>query len=921
MACVFSISTLGQAYSDLQAINKLLLTSKTDTSKLRIAELLVPYFNISSPVALHQLKKVLPPDIYGAIDYYVKINTENFGKIESFKNYDVTIDSNFKKLNNALLRLNNLLKRESNKMYGLNPNMTIATVSLTYHNAALDSGLNKLSANERMMGLDVAFDDPTIIALKMELQIPTNMVSAKVRDTIEYINMQLTTIQEAKIDILTAVNNNPSLFNKLIGPGDKSIKAADYKSLIKNFGDQPMFLPTTVSPATISATYGMPSQAEMIDALVIYISKRFSQEVAISFIEVLKKRAKNIQLISEMFPQTLKILMEGSTYEVPRLGGVWHNAIAEDLYNLPFNLRGSKYIFDKLKFASTENYLMFQDAVTIGELARKGSSLPEIVMLYKSKSNLIKLNSPVVKTSFEYINLINNELTFPASVSSSKYWLDWHTLNNLEKKDWKLLMVMLGCRYENEIFGKTGLDLNIVEIEDDIRWEIFRSNLQKSLLVLNQFQDRRIAASTMPISGNFSSVKLISFWECQQQLFNILLDSNLNIQYKEIATKVAFINRGMQIYKLTEEKNYALMLRECIKMVEEILPERTARLNELITKQWQLSKGQYAKQSKNINSVIDPFNDLYGGLSKLDILDTSFNSSAKKMIWDYSVKYKIPLGISKDNREAMKCLTDHFYSQLILATENHQRKFLELRGDLAVEKLMYSVINPGENNRSFANTTRSANSMVVILKTGEFFTDVLSARDNKQLSKVIESYAMPPSSYKIKRNTRYSVDLDAYVGIYGGFESLGSATPDSIKRIAPVWGLSAPIGISFSWGSSKPTGPNEEASFLKSNGQPRTLSGNNFSFTISVIDIAAPLAYRWSNDTEDALPKSLRWSQLFSPGLHLRWGIKNTPLCFSTGIQYTPQLRKIDQASSSQQAYRAYAGVFFDLPLYSLYKR
>jgi len=85
-----------------------------------------------------------------------------------------------------------------------------------------------------------------------------------------------------------------------------------------------------------------------------------------------------------------------------------------------------------VKHSSIENYSMFQDAVTIGELARRGSSLPEIVMLYKSKNNMITFNSPVVKTAFEYINLINKEFTFPTSVDSPKYWLEWQNLNNLE---------------------------------------------------------------------------------------------------------------------------------------------------------------------------------------------------------------------------------------------------------------------------------------------------------------------------------------------------------------------------------------------------------------------------------------------------------------------------------------------------------
>jgi len=107
---------------------------------------------------------------------------------------------------------------------------------------------------------------------------------------------------------------------------------------------------------------------------------------------------------------------------------------------------------------------------------------------------------------------------------------------------------MLGSRYENEIFGKSGLNLKIVDIKEDARWEVFKGTLQKSLLLLNQFQDRRIAASKMMYSATSPTVKLMSFWHCQQHLFNILLDNKLNISSEDLSAKVSFINKGIQTF-------------------------------------------------------------------------------------------------------------------------------------------------------------------------------------------------------------------------------------------------------------------------------------------------------------------------------------------------------------------------------------
>jgi hypothetical protein len=916
-AFVYILNTYGQAYSDILELKRL-INDNTTNGKLKIAEILIPYFNINTPVDLEILKKNLPPEFYNPLKTYIDSNVSNFLKIQHFDSSSETRNK-FLMMDTALQLINGISKRDSSKIYGLAHNITIGTISSEYQNLSLDSAIVNLSKLENTENKDTASSNSIIKTFKLHLKISLTSTSQNLKDTVALIKQQFASINEAKIAILNKVNNDPILFGKLFAVTKKGNKTAyDFKVAVKSFTNQKLPLPAIITPASISPSFGLPSQSQMIDALVIYISKRFSQEVAITFMEVLKRRARDMQLISDLFPGTIKLLMEGNTYEVPRLGGIWHNAIAEDLYNLPVNLSESKFIEQKIKTANSENYYLFKDAVQIGELARNGSSLPEIVLLYKGQ--MTKFNSTLVKRTFEYTNMINREFTYSQQDSSSKYWLEWHKLNNLDDNDWELLFTLIGTRYENEVFGKEGLNLHISDLKDQ-RWQVFKSILQKSLLLLNQFQDRNLAALSMPPGTGSAGIKLMSFWECQQQLFNVFLNENLIQSDSLLAKKVLIVNKAMKIYQMADEKNYALMLRECVKIAEEILPQRTSRLDELITKPRQLSKAAYRGEAEKINNVIEPYNDLYAALCKLDISNAKFDSDAHILINEFSVRQNVPIGVNNNNKEDMKCLTDHLFNELNDAASKKYKNLIKVRSTTAIENLMYNVISHESHNRFFATTNTSSGSMPIVLKTGEFFTDVLSANGNQQLSKVIESYAMPPRSYKLKRNTRFTVDLDAYVGIYGGVESLGSGTPDTIKRIAPVWGLSAPIGISFSWASSRETEANQQATFLRSNGKPRTLSGNNFALTISMIDIAAPLAYRWSNDAEDALPKSLRWSQLFSPGLHLRWGIKNTPLCLSTGVQYTPQLRKIYQLSSSQQAYRAYLGLFLDLPLLNIFRQ
>jgi hypothetical protein len=100
----------------------------------------------------------------------------------------------------------------------------------------------------------------------------------------------------------------------------------------------------------------------------------------------------------------------------------------------------------------------------------------------------------------------------------------------------------------------------------------------------------------------------------------------------------------------------------------------------------------------------------------------------------------------------------------------------------------------------------------------------------------------------------------------------------------------------------------------------RSLTGGTFSLFVSVIDIAAPVSYRFGQSASNAagLPSTVTWSQILAPGLHGIWGFRNTPLCLSFGVQVSPQLRTVkdfNNVSAAKTATRAHAGILFDLPL------
>ncbi len=186
---------------------------------------------------------------------------------------------------------------------------------------------------------------------------------------------------------------------------------------------------------------------------------------------------------------------------------------------------------------------------------------------------------------------------------------------------------------------------------------------------------------------------------------------------------------------------------------------------------------------------------------------------------------------------------------------------------------------------------------------GGFMVDVLSANSTQDIKGIINKYAAPVGSYRVKRQSNFSVSLSSYPGLYGGWET----TNAGIENESFVTGVTAPIGLSLNWGNS----------FYGMNAK-----GHSFSLYTSIVDIGAAFSYRWSNSEGEGFPEEIKWEQIISPGVHAVWGIGNTPMAFMLGAQYTPLLRKITDQNNELQpnAWRFGATISVDIPIFHFYR-
>jgi len=200
-------------------------------------------------------------------------------------------------------------------------------------------------------------------------------------------------------------------------------------------------------------------------------------------------------------------------------------------------------------------------------------------------------------------------------------------------------------------------------------------------------------------------------------------------------------------------------------------------------------------------------------------------------------------------------------------------------------------------------TAKDKKFHAALMKFAEFIEGLAGAKTADEMRGVISGVVLPPGGFMAKRTSKFSFTITAHPGLFAGAEK-------AIKHQTnePDWGFSygftAPVGFELCWGSRKPK-------FISSLGVFATL-----------VDLGAVVSYRLpQSDQYSGLPDSITLKQVFSPGLSLNLGLKNSPITVGLGLEYTPELRKITEESGNDikaNTWLYYLRVSWDLPLINI---
>jgi hypothetical protein len=650
--------------------------------------------------------------------------------------------------------------------------------------------------------------------------------------------------------------------------------------------------------ATPGKFFNSTFQTNLIDAIGSLIAERFKEDVTIMYINKLKKELsdkKYGKTIKLLLPEIYDLVMGKDPFTYFALGKELKATFEKDLENLPKNIvKNMDKIAPKIKDNDLFPYLEW--AFEISDKLIHGYHPVDVLnyldVLYKGKRDTDENIYKVVHLlNLVQLNLQKHCEKDEADKEKKEETVGWISFSDLKK---------INVKYRIELFlaliywqDKPFFDETLISDDDEylVDW------LQETS---REFKDRIV-----PVFQIF--VKINKF------------DKKVKGTSEDYAKYMQFtLDVLKEAYRIISDES-----------TDEELNESTLLGFKIAQKCLDIYKSIYKKDYKNLISQTHYIlKELYSGMLRKTITDSKeFKKIEELTELGKSLKMTIlknPAGIK--NEEDLVQLKYEVSKKIIELGNNDVKKKKKLEAvTFSINKTISLVKNELEE---FESNSKFHKFVGVLSKYGAFIEGIANAKDAKDMKKVIAAVILPRGSFLKKRTSTFSITIAAHPGIFLGRERMSNvdditnsngsqmaasgitASDEKNKLNTMKWswitGFTAPLGIELCWGIKN------SSCFISSHG-----------LFLFLIDLGAVVSYRLTKSSDDynGMPDKITFKQIFSPGASLNFGIKNSPITFRLGVQYTPELRKIreeDIILDERKSWRFFAGFSWDIPLLSI---
>lgn len=234
----------------------------------------------------------------------------------------------------------------------------------------------------------------------------------------------------------------------------------------------------------------------------------------------------------------------------------------------------------------------------------------------------------------------------------------------------------------------------------------------------------------------------------------------------------------------------------------------------------------------------------------------------------------------------------------VIYRQTGQKEYGNLLGE--VSELLLALYN-GAETKEFFTLLQTLDGHV------RFMAAIIEADNSDMVADAISTYALNRTNFIHKRERSFTLSITGHPGYFFGGEQFrfdSGVSKDSLS--GHTHGLTAPVGLEASM------------SLKKSN----TRSCGSLSLFFQLLDLGAILNYRLGDEVSP-LPDVVRLSQVYSPGVSLQYGFRNSPFTIGVGYQRSPGLRVVNLENGFTElpsADRLFIRASFDIPTVGIYK-
>lgn len=585
---------------------------------------------------------------------------------------------------------------------------------------------------------------------------------------------------------------------------------------------------------------------------------------------------------------------------------------------------------DALRLADIYNDYDSLDAdIFIKDTSKHQKKFIEIILKYNPNYEDFKKN-PFFKNGYlaassnlngfdrEKIKLLN-DLFYSDSILNNFSNTISESLSNDGIGDWESLVIKGTTEFLTKRFTSEAIYFGINKVfrkyeKDTVTYKYMRQYFPKSMGLVDDIRNDKLGIYAADLTLLKSVVKV----DLEEMPLNILQDENYGSVLKIGYTIIKGVKQVNSVYSIINEIGAAIikepkdefgkgislltMLSNALKNKETeseiwVNPIETLRFtgkdekNELVARYFygllyeQLKREKvqfnYYEEENTLKFVRDvqPIMELIPKFTELKI-----NKDFKKTDVDSLLNY-----------------VSHFLVSIRDFMSNEKFWYLHKTPSekLKTFNTFFEIVEPffkQDYQRGITNIYLNVKNEIDISKYREinFLYELATIENSDEMEKLLDSYALPIGSSSIKRQSKFNISLNGYVGLTGGIERAFTKTGNADK-----WniGLTAPIGIAFSFGCGK-------------------LNSGSFSVFVSVIDLGTMVNTRLRD--KEIEEEKLKITQFLSPGIGAYYNIPKTPLSIGLQYNYIPNLR----SSSNEDKInvnRLNLSLLVDIPFFNLY--